>query len=192
MEQQPQIPQFSSFVRRQEMTRWSNWLHKRVFVNEDDYRTVLPRYKAIEYFCNKGLIPFIQKHRYTFKDLESTGNDLADMLYNGYKSEWKGQQFQRRLHRSDQDADYEYYLFEGIPQEDWDIFWTKWGKMTDFYDENHSNRYWLPYFVYVRLDLESSEATVRVDKEFEEFEDDQGQSYETSEPLYKKDKNSLY
>ena len=114
------------------------------------------------------------------------------MLYNGYKSEWKGQQFQRRLHRSDQDADYEYYLFEGIPQEDWDIFWTKWGKMTDFYDKNHSNRYWLPYFVYVRLDLESSEATVRVDKEFEEFEDDQGQSYETSEPLYKKDKNSLY
>ncbi len=193
MSEEPQIPQFSSFVRRDAISRWKTWLHKRVFVNEDDYRTVLPRYKAIEYFCNKGLIPFVHHHGYVFKDISSVGNDLVDILYNGRDSEWKFQPFRRRLFRAEQDADYEYYLYNGIPQDDWDIFWRTWGKMTDFYGDNHKNMFWIPYFVYARLDLTSSSTTMIVDKEFEDFEDENGgHPYESSDPLYTKDKNSLY
>jgi hypothetical protein len=193
----PIVIPWNTYHKKKREAKWRNWLHEYVYVDFRDESSALKRFQCFQYFCTYGLIPFVNAHKYNFNVQYNIANELANLLYYGEDTFCRSQPFYREQNqRAKIDLDYDYYIFRGIPDSHWEVFWDKWQWMTDFYDENFRNRYFISNFVYDRLNLETSEAVQVLTRELEEDED--GDDYfhsveQASEAIGQgKDKNSLY
>lgn len=175
----------------QRLKNFDGWLQTNVFLDEFDYKTVMPRKEALQIFFFEGLRPFVEDHGYIF-DLHPNLSHLATFLFEGYRHDSVQQPFYRILNKIN--IDYLYYEDLGISQGDWELFWRRWGRMTDFYDDNQKNQYWIPFFCYNRFNLQDSETTKKVDLEYnQEFSDEEEGGGQLNENLAKvKDKKSMY
>lgn len=180
---------FYKFKTRQQKD-WHKFLDTYVYLNEDDYRTAMTRLEALRIFCREGLLPFVKAHGYTWNRDYNCVNHLATMLFRKWPRDFVVQE----IYRNQSPTDYDYFTSEGIPQEDWDIFWIEWGKMTDFYEDAQRNQWLIPSFVFNRLDLEMSPATARFESHLMDDDDSQEEGAGTlNESLvYVKDKKSMY
>lgn len=188
---------WSSYYKKKREEKWFRWINEYVFLDYRDDSSSMKRFQSFECFCNEGLIPFVNNHKYNFNPNYDLVNELANLLYKGTDEFQRCQPFFREQNiRAKQDLDYDYYILRGIPTEDWDAFWDEWKWMTDFHDENFRNQYFISKFVYDRLHLDISEATEVLTREIEgdEAADDYYQhSDQASEAIgHGKDKNSLY
>ena len=193
----PVVVPWTQYYQKKRDAKWREWLHEYVYIDFRDEHSAVKRYQCLQYFCNEGLIPFVKAHKYSFHPNYNLANELANLLYFGKDTFERKQPFYRSIYtRLKMNVDYDYYSSRGISEEDWTSFWNDWQWMTDFYDENFRNRFWIPSFVYNRLHLEISAATEIVTAEFEEDEDgeDWVQTTEQASDAIGsgKDKNSLY
>jgi hypothetical protein len=170
-----EYPLVNSWIRYSKKDReanWSRWLHTYVYTDFRDDTSVLKRFQCFQYFCSAGLIPFVEAHKYQFNSQYNLANELANLLFKGDDGFSRCQPFYRVQNaRSKIDLDYDNYILKGIPECEWEAFWSRWQWMSDFYDENYRNRCIIPKFVYERLNLEISEATEILSREIEEDED---------------------
>ena len=188
---------WKSYYNTKKELKWREWLHTLVYIDFRDDSSVVKRFQSFQYFINKGLIPFVKAHGYTFQPGVDLANDLANILYDENHKDFHRQSFSReRYGKYANDLDLDHYFNFGISKEDWDLFWDDWQWMTDFYDSNFRNRFLLPSFVYNRLDLENSDVTFRLTKELEEeeeYDDIFIPAEQASEAIGQgKDRNSLY
>lgn len=177
------------FQRRNRTNEWTTWLDTYVYLNELDWKSAMKRKEALHIFIEEGLKPFVQSHGYVFSTHYNLLSHLATYMYKKYARDFVKQPFARFVdHRN---VDYDYYEEVAIPGEEWEAFWQTWGTMTDFYDDNLDNRWWVPSFCYNRLDLESSDTTNTLDKELdEEFPEEDVQFNENLVRV--KDKKGMY
>lgn len=166
-----------NFNRLQSERKWRDWLHDPVYFEG----RIVERYKAYRVFVITGLVPFIKKHGYSWRNELEIPNHLANYIY--YKNEWVFQEEARH-------EDYDYYIIRRITQDHWDAFWDRWGYFVDFSDENLQNRFKMSSFVWNRLDLYSSVATN--DMEWEHGEDGPDDGLLINDLTFIKDKHSLY
>jgi hypothetical protein len=166
-----------NFNRLQSERKWRDWLHDPVCFEG----RIVERYKAYRVFVITGLVPFIKKHGYSWRNELEIPNHLANYIY--YKNEWVFQEEARH-------EDYDYYIIRRITQDHWDAFWYRWGYFVDFSDENLQNRFKMSSFVWNRLDLYSSVATN--DMEWEHGEDGPDDGLLINDLTFIKDKHSLY
>ena len=178
---------FYQFKTRQRK-EWDKFLNAYVYLNENDYRTTMPRLDALRIFCREGLLPFVKAHGYTWNRDYNCVNHLATMLFR----KWPRDFIVQELSRSDFPTEFDFYIGEGIPQEDWDSFWNTWGTLTDFHEDSQRNRYFLPVFVFNRLDLEMSPASRRYEDLLFDNEDSQDEGTLNESLVYVKDKKSMY
>lgn len=188
---------WSAYYKKKRDAKWLTWLHTYVYVDFRDDSSTLKRFQCFQYFCNAGLIPFVNAHKYTFNENYNLANELANLLYKGEDDFQRVQPFFREQNiRAKQDLDYDYYISRGIPEDHWEAFWNQWQWMTDFYDDNFRNRFLISKFVYDRLNLDISAATEVLTREIEEDEsaDDYIQHVDQASDAigHGKDKNSLY
>jgi hypothetical protein len=166
-----------NFNRLQSERKWRDWLHDPVCFEG----RIVERYKAYRVFVITGLVPFIKKHGYSWRNELEIPNHLANYIY--YKNEWVFQEEARH-------EDYDYYIIRRITQDHWDAFWDRWGYFVDFSDENLQNRFKMSSFVWNRIDLYSSVATN--DMEWEHGEDGPDDGLLINDLTFIKDKHSLY
>ena len=188
---------WTAYYKKKRDEKWLTWLHEYVFLDFRNDSSSVKRFQSFQYFCNEGLIPFVNEHKYSLNPNYDLANELANFLYKGQDEFQRSQSFYREQNiKAKHDLDYDYYILRGIPNDSWDAFWDKWQWMTDFYDEKFRNRYLIPKFVYDRLHLEISGATEVLTREIEadEAADDYHQYVDqASEAIgHGKDKNSLY
>jgi len=193
----PSTISWSPYYKKTREANWRKWLHEYVYVDFRDDSSVLKRFQCFQYFCNAGLIPFVNAHKYTFNENYDLANELANLLYAGKDEFERSQPFFREQNiRAKMDLDYDNYTLRGIPESEWEGFWNRWQWMSDFYDENYRNRLLISKFVYDRLNLDISRATELLTREIEQDEsaDDYSQHVDqASEAIgHGKDKNSLY
>jgi hypothetical protein len=195
----PVVITWTAYHKKKREVKWREWLHEYVYADFRDDTSVLKRFQCFQYFCNAGLIPFVNSHKYTFNVNYDLANELANHLYYGRDVFDRLQPFFREQNiRAKHDLDYDYYISRGIPDSDWEAFWDRWQWMTDFYDDNFRNRFFLSKFVYDRLNLEVSQATEILTRELEEDEENDDYMPHTIEQQASeaigqgKDKNSLY
>lgn len=195
----PVVIPWTSYHKRKRETKWRDWLHEYVYVDYRDEASVLKRFQCFQYFCNAGLIPFVKAHKYTFNINYDLPNELANHMYHGHDVFHRRQPFYREQNtRAKMDLDYDFYISRGISDSAWEAFWHRWQWMTDFYDEKYRNRFFLSKFVYDRLNLDTSDATLILTKELETEEENDdyiphANELQASEAIGQgKDKNSLY
>jgi hypothetical protein len=193
----PSTISWSPYYKKTREANWRKWLHEYVYADFRDDSSVLKRFQCFQYFCNAGLIPFVNAHKYTFNENYDLANELANLLYAGKDEFERSQPFFREQNiRAKMDLDYDNYTLRGIPESEWEGFWNRWQWMSDFYDENYRNRLLISKFVYDRLNLDISRATELLTREIEQDEsaDDYSQHVDqASEAIgHGKDKNSLY
>lgn len=193
----PVVIPWINYHKKKREADWKTWINEYVYADFRDDTSVMKRFQCCKYFCEEGLIPFVNAHKYVFNPNHDLPNELANVLYRGKDPYGLLQPFFRDINtRLKMDVDYDYYTTRGIPDEDWNHFWNDWQWMTDFYDEKFRNRFLIPKFVYDRLQLDVSEATARLTAELEGDEDsDDYSAYvdQASEAIGQgKDKNSLY
>ena len=172
-----------------ETHQWTTWLNTVVYLNEHDFKSTMKRQEALTIFVKEGLVPFLESRGYVFSPQYHIVSHLATYLFKRYSRDFVKQPFERIYNHVN--VDLLHYEDSAVPPDDWDYFWKQWGLMTDFYDDQFRNRFWIPYFCYNRLDLLHSDATNKVDKELEEDypEDD----VQLNEDLVRvKDKKGMY
>ena len=182
----PAMPKFKTNRHKE----WDCFLNKNVFLDERITDSIMPRLEALRIFCREGLLPFLKAHKYQWNRNYNMVNHLATMLFYQWPRDFVVQPLVRDTKKMI--TDFDYYCERGIPQEDWDIFWQKWGYMTDFYDDRQKNRYEIPPFVFHRLDLYSSEATEQYEYDVFEDDDSQDEGQLNENLVYVKDKKSMY
>lgn len=170
--------------------QWDKFLNQTIFLDERQYDSTMKRLDALRIFCREGLLPFIKSHGYQWDTRHNCVNHLATMLFNEWPSDFVVQPLIRDTKKMI--TDFDYYCERGIPQEDWDWFWDKWGYLTDFYDDRQKNRYQIPSFVFHRLDLYNSQATEEYERDVFEDDDSQEEGTLNENLVYVKDKKSMY
>jgi hypothetical protein len=192
-----ELPTWRNYYAHKKELQWRKWLHTLVYIDFRDDHSVVKRYESFQYFITKGLIPFVQSHKYVFTPGIHLANELANLLYKKCDVDFRRQSFVRIVNgKQSKTIDWDHYSTFGIPKDDWDTFWKDWEWMTDFMDENYKNQYVIPEFVYNRLDLDHSEMTDILTQEIED-DDDYEEHYiipeQASEAIGQgKDRNSLY
>jgi hypothetical protein len=194
----PVVVPWTAYHKKKREAKWREWLHEYVYADYRNESSAMKRFQCFQYFCSKGLVPFVNAHGYNFNPNYNLANELANQLYFKEDVYQRIQPFFREQNiRAKMDLDYDYYISRGIPDTDWEAFWNQWQWMSDFYDDNFRNRFILSKFVYDRLNLEVSEATEILTRELEEEENAEEHMPQPVEQASEaigqgKDKNSLY
>jgi hypothetical protein len=114
---------------------WEDWLYEDIVF---DGLVTCPRWKAIKLFVRDGLVPFLKRHGYVIGVTEQQlcSNLATGLFVNAKKSclesNWKFGQVNvgslpeyQRLH-----------YFHTVDSDEWDNFWTAWGKWDDVCEES--------------------------------------------------------
>jgi hypothetical protein len=147
---------------------WDYWINEPVFL-DGGVMNILKRKQAISIFVKEGLVPFIEKagYRFHYTDVELVHVMLC-LLYRLY--EGKNVIAHERVEKNMLEH---LWLYEyRLDSTAWARFWKTWGSSQDFEEGRFGEclRYKLQTFVWSWIDMDRSPASIQLERELEDQE----------------------
>lgn len=165
---------------------WYTWIQEPIWLEDSPYSAV-PRHKAIETFCSKGLLPMIHNEGYR---LRLSQQELQRLLLRCLYALYQGKHvLPKNLQKgfSHEQDHYFHFMFK-LDTQMWLQFWETWGSLQDFEEHAYAYnfRFQLPELLWSWIDLDQSPAAIHLEEELQE-EDWQAEVAKGKEDPYLQD-----
>jgi hypothetical protein len=155
------------------MASWYSWLYETVTWNEQE---TMPRWRAIQTFVRRGLIPLVKRGGY---DLHGSEQDLmnriATGLFNNRLLSYTESDWRFGIQNNDMtDEDRDHFNFV-LDSDVWANFWSAWGCWDDVHETSwrgQDRRLDIQDYIWTQVDVENSQATEFINEIFGISDDD--------------------